>query len=305
MATRAPIAAASGVAGIAVFGITGRMGQSLVRALREAAAAASGPVEGVATVNVAATAAGANQICALYLSGAIASSSSSRLDNDAAIEGAATGVTVTADAALGLQGAAVAVDFSRAHSVGGNVRACVQAGVPLVVGTTGLDAATWADLQEASKWIPVLVAANTSVGVAVVTRLVELATRALGADYDVEVSEAHHRMKRDAPSGTALALGEAVAGARGQRLAEVAVFDRHGRLEPRVAGEIGFAVVRAGDIVGEHTVSFAVAGERVELTHRATDRITFARGALRAAEWLAGRPPGLYRMTDVLGLDLA
>jgi 4-hydroxy-tetrahydrodipicolinate reductase len=119
----------------------------------------------------------------------------------------------------------------------------------------------------------------------------------------VEVSEAHHRMKRDAPSGTALALGETVARVHGKALSELAVYERHAAREPRAPGSIGFAVVRAGDIVGEHTVTFAAAGERVELTHRATDRLIFARGALRAAEWLIGRSPGLYRMADVLGLE--
>jgi 4-hydroxy-tetrahydrodipicolinate reductase len=269
------------MSGLAIFGITGRMGQALVRALGETGSAG------------------------LRLTGAIASAGSRRLGQDAAAEGAPTGVTVTSDVAVALEGAAVAVDFSLAGCVASNALACAQAGVPLLVCATGFDEGTRAQLAQAAAVIPILIAPNTSVGVAVVADLVARATRALGTDYDVEVSEAHHRMKRDAPSGTALALGEAVAGARGRSLAEVAVFDRHGRLEPRGTGEIGFAVVRAGDIVGEHTVSFAVAGERVEITHRATDRAVFARGALRAAEWLAGRPPGLYRMADVLGPDLA
>jgi 4-hydroxy-tetrahydrodipicolinate reductase len=134
------------------------------------------------------------------------------------------------------------------------------------------------------------------------THLVGLATAALGEGFDVEISEAHHRLKRDAPSGTALALGEAVAEARGTALEELAVYDRHGVSEPRKAGSVGFSVIRAGDIVGEHTVTFAAAGERLELTHRATDRMVFARGALRAAEWLIGRPAGLYGMRNVLGL---
>jgi 4-hydroxy-tetrahydrodipicolinate reductase len=128
------------------------------------------------------------------------------------------------------------------------------------------------------------------------------ATRALGALYDVDISEAHHRQKRDAPSGTALNLGETIAKSRAVTLSEVAVFEHHGMSAPRRPGSIGFSVVRAGDIVGEHTVTFTGAGERLELTHRATDRITFARGALRAAAWLIGRPPGLYGMKDVLGL---
>ena len=274
--------------GITIFGITGRMGQTLIRALREAADAAApqtGPMP--------------------RLVGAVASTDSRRLGQDAAAEGAATGVTVTADPGAALAGAAVAIDFSLPHGVAANARACVRAKVPLLVGTTGLDPATRAALESAAAVIPVLIAPNTSVGVNVTARLVKLAAQALGAGYDVEIAEAHHRMKRDAPSGTALALGEVVARARGQALQDVAVFDRHGSLEPRAPGAIGFAVLRAGDIVGEHTVTFAIAGERVEITHRATDRITFARGALRAAAWLAGRPRGLYSMDDVLGVEQA
>jgi 4-hydroxy-tetrahydrodipicolinate reductase len=134
------------------------------------------------------------------------------------------------------------------------------------------------------------------------TKLATLAARALGTGYDVEILEAHHRMKRDAPSGTALSLGEAVARTRGTTLSASAVYERHGVAGPRSPGSIGFSVVRAGDIVGEHTVLFAADGERIEITHRATDRLNFARGALRAAEWLIGRPAGLYHMDDVLGL---
>lgn len=263
------------------------MGQSLVRALREAPVAAT---PGAAAVP-------------LNLIGAVASASSSRLGQDAAADGDATGVTIISDARRALAAASVAIDFSVPHCVAANVQACAQAKVPLLVGTTGLDAATRSALAAAAAEIPVLVAPNTSVGVNVVARLVKLATEGLGAAYDVEISEAHHRMKRDAPSGTALALGEVVADARGQKLQDVAVFDRHGSFEPRTPGAIGFAVVRAGDIVGEHTVTFAIAGERVEITHRATDRLTFARGALRAAAWLAGRPNGLYTMDDVIGME--
>jgi 4-hydroxy-tetrahydrodipicolinate reductase len=266
--------------GLVVFGITGRMGQSLVRALREARGA-----EG-----------------ALSLCGAVASSASSRLGQDAALEGDPTGVVITADPGASLKAAAVAVDFSSAGSVAGNARLCALAGVPILVGTTGFDAATRGILERTAKDIPVLIAPNTSVGVSVVAKLVSMAASGLGPSYDVEIFEAHHRMKRDAPSGTALALGEAVAGARGRDLREVAIYERTGQSAPRTPGGIGFSSLRAGDIVGEHTVTFAAAGERVEITHRATDRITFARGALRAAEWLVGRPAGLYGMQNVLGL---
>jgi len=268
------------MSGIAVFGITGRMGQTLVRALREGAAAQP-----------------------LRLVGAVASPSSGRLGSDAAEDGAPTGVLVTADPGTALRDAAVAVDFSLPQCVADNALACMAARVPLLVCATGFDGATREVLAAAAGVIPVLIAPNTSVGVNLVARLVKLAARGLGPAYDVEISEAHHRMKRDAPSGTALALGEVVAAERGRLLADVAVFDRHGSDAQRKAGDIGFAVLRAGDIVGEHTVIFAVAGERVEITHRATDRITFAHGALRAAAWLAGRLPGLYAMDDVLGLD--
>ena len=275
--------------GIAIFGVTGRMGQTLLRALRESGGAAS--LE---------EAPGA----ALRLVGAFASANSPHLGLDAALEGPACGVAVASDPRPGLSEASVAVDFSMAHCVAANALACMEAGVPVLVGATGYDAAARAALESAARVIPVLIAPNTSVGVAVMSNLVQRAAAALGSGYDVEISEAHHRMKRDAPSGTALALGEAVAGARGARLADVAVFDRHGS-RTRSAGEIGFAVVRAGDIVGEHTVTFAGAGERIEITHRATDRAAFARGALRAAEWLARMPPGLYSMNDALDLEQA
>jgi len=261
---------------LAVFGITGRMGQSLVGALREAPH--------------------------MRLSGALASAGSARLGQDAATSGEPTGVSITADPAVALRGASAAVDFSTAESTAAHVRACVAAGVPILVGTTGFDAACRDGLVRASKTIPVLIAPNTSVGVSVMSKLVTLATAALGAGYDVEISEAHHRMKRDAPSGTALALGAAVAAVRGQDFEQVATYDRSDQSAPRSLGSIGFSVLRGGDIVGEHTVTFAAAGELIEITHRATDRMTFARGALRAAEWLVGRPAGLYGMNDVLGL---
>jgi 4-hydroxy-tetrahydrodipicolinate reductase len=277
--------------GVAIFGISGRMGQSLVRALREARGAESarpgGPPSGPD---------------ALRLSGALASVASARLGRDAALEGEPTGVAVTSSPYEALTAAAVALDFSLPEGLAAHTQACLERGVPLLVGVTGLDAAARALLESAAQRIPVLMAANTSVGIAVLTHLLGIATAALGADYDAEIGEAHHRGKRDAPSGTALALGEAVARARGESLSDLAVFDRHGASGPRKPGSIGFAVVRAGDLVGEHTVTLAAAGERIELIHRATDRMVFARGALRAARWLIGRPAGLYGMRDVLGL---
>jgi 4-hydroxy-tetrahydrodipicolinate reductase len=263
------------VPALAIFGITGRMGQSLVRALRETPA--------------------------LTLSGAIASVQSPRLGLDAAADGAPTGVLITSDPSSGVRGASVAVDFSPGSCVAAHALACAAAGIPILIGATGLSAANRADLAQAARDVAVLIAPNTSVGVSLVADLVSRAASRLGPSYDVEIFEAHHRMKRDAPSGTALALGEAVAGVRGRDLAEVAVYDRAGQSGPRSAGSIGFSSLRAGDIVGEHTVIFAADGERVEITHRATDRITFARGALRAAEWLIGKPAGLYGMQNVLG----
>ena len=255
------------------------MGQCVLRALREAAASTR-----------------------FQLSGALASASSARLGQEAALDGAPTGVRVTEDVDAALAGAAVAIDFSLPQSIVAHARGCLGRRIPLLVGTTGFDAATRSELEAAAHAIPVMIAPNTSIGVAVMTHLVEVAARALGEGYEAEISEAHHRMKRDAPSGTALAWGEAVARARGARLADLAVFERHGAGGPRRPGSIGFASIRAGDIVGEHTAVLAADGERVELTHRAQDRLVFARGALQAAAWLVGRAPGLYGMHDVLGL---
>jgi 4-hydroxy-tetrahydrodipicolinate reductase len=265
------------VRSIAIFGITGRMGQTLIRALIE-------PQSGFS------------------LSGAVASSGSGRLGRDAAAEGPLTGVLITADSQAAIHGASVAVDFSVGNCVAAHAADCAVAGVPLLIGTTGFDTAALRAIESAAAIIPVLIAPNTSVGVGVMTQLASLAAVALGNSYDVEIFEAHHRMKRDAPSGTALALGEAIAGARGQTLEEVAVHAGAHLNAPHGPGSIGFCSLRAGDIVGEHTVTFAAAGERIEITHRATDRITFARGALRAAGWLAGQPVGLYGMKNVLGL---
>jgi len=262
--------------GVAIFGITGRMGQALLRALAE-------QPDG-----------------ALSLSGAIASTQSRSLGADAALDGAApTGITITADLAAGLRAAGVALEFGAASGVAAHALACADAGVSLLVGTTGFDAATRAVLEAAAARIPVLIAPNTSLGVNVLLALAASAARALGSGYDIDIHEVHHRAKRDAPSGTALKIGEIVAGARGASLADVR-YDALAQPGARAAGRIGFSTQRAGDIVGDHTVSFSIAGERLEITHRATDRMTFARGALRAAHWLIGRPAGLYAMEDLL-----
>ena len=264
------------MAKVAVFGVTGRMGQCLIRALREPG-------------------------CALQLGGALASGASRHLGQDAALEGPVTGVRITAEPRDALGDVAVAVDFSLAQGIAEHADACLERRVALLVGATGFDAAARGKLESAARTIPVLLAPNTSIGVAVMTHLLEVAARALGGGYEAEISEVHHRMKRDAPSGTALAWGEAIARARGVDLEQVAVFDRHGSLSSRVPGSIGFASLRAGDVVGEHTALLAADGERLELTHRAQDRMVFARGAVAAAAWLLGRPAGLYGMQNVLG----
>jgi 4-hydroxy-tetrahydrodipicolinate reductase len=171
-----------------------------------------------------------------------------------------------------------------------------------VVGTTGFSGAQAAPIAEAARRIPIVLSPNFAIGVNVVFRLAQTAARALGDAYDVEIVEAHHRHKVDAPSGTALKLGELVAQALGRDLAQVATHGRHGDTGERPAKAIGFHAIRGGDIVGEHTVIFAGSGERVEVSVRSQSRSTYAAGALRAAKWLAGRAPGLYDMFDVLGL---
>lgn len=193
----------------------------------------------------------------------------------------------------------VVIDFSTPAGFDAALAHCEAHGAALVSGTTGLDAAQRQRLDAVAAKIPVLYAANFSLGVAVLTRLLREAAVAL-PDWDLEIIEAHHARKVDAPSGTALALGRAAAAARGQVFDEVALLAREGDVGARVAGTIGFASIRAGDIVGEHTALLATAGERIELTHRATDRSIFARGALHAAAWLAGKPSGAYVLDDVI-----
>jgi 4-hydroxy-tetrahydrodipicolinate reductase len=212
------------------------------------------------------------------------------------------GVPLTDDREQALHRAQVAIDFTLPVATQANLRACMESGTALVIGTTGLEAKHRRSIEEAAQHIPLVYARNMSVGVSVFMALVERVAKALGEDYDAEIIEAHHRQKVDAPSGTALALGERVAAARGRKLKELAVLSRQGQVGPRVPNTIGFSVIRGGDIVGDHTVMFVGTEERVELTHRAGDRKAFARGALRAARWAAGRAPGLYSMADVLGL---
>jgi len=217
--------------------------------------------------------------------------------------GAPCGVKISADVATALQGANVLVDFTRPEASMDYLAACRQAGVALVLGTTGFSAAQKAEIEAAARDIPIVFAPNMSVGVTLLINLVEAAAKVLAQGYDIEVIEAHHRHKVDAPSGTALRLGEAAAAALGRDLAQCAVYGREGVTGERDPSTIGFATVRGGDIVGDHTVLFAGTGERVELTHKASSRATFAIGALRAAQFLAGKKNGLYDMRDVLGLS--
>jgi 4-hydroxy-tetrahydrodipicolinate reductase len=240
----------------------------------------------------------------LKLTGALTEPHDRRLGRDAGelIGAEPFGVPLTDDPAQGLHGAQVAIDFTLPTATEGNLRACVRSGCALVIGTTGLEARHTKAMERAAHDIPVVYARNMSVGVNVFMELVARAAKALGESYDVEILEAHHRHKVDAPSGTALALGERIAAARGRRLDELAVYARQGRVGPRVPGTIGFSVVRGGNVVGEHSVRFIGAEEEVTFVHEAQDRKTFARGALRAARWAAGRAPGLYSMLDVLAL---
>ena len=199
----------------------------------------------------------------------------------------------------------VLVDFTSPQATLANVDICRRAARRMVIGTTGIDATGKAQIAAAAQDIAIVHASNMSVGVNLCLRLLQIAAETLGDSVDVEIVEAHHRHKVDAPSGTALSMGEVVAQALGRSLDDAGVFARHGQVGPRPPGSIGFSTVRAGDIVGEHTVMFAGPGERIEIGHRATSRMTFAQGAIRAARWLDGREAGLYDMQDVLGFDRA
>jgi 4-hydroxy-tetrahydrodipicolinate reductase len=212
------------------------------------------------------------------------------------------GVTVGHDLPAALAVSDVLIDFTRPDATLTYLEGCRRQGVPMIIGTTGFDAAQKSRLAEAAQDIGIVFAPNFSVGVTLLMKLAETAAQVLTPGYDIEIIEAHHRHKVDAPSGTALGLGQAVADALGQDLAACAVYGREGVTGERAAQTIGFATVRGGDIVGDHTVLFAGIGERIELTHKASSRATFAQGAVRAAKWLQGRPPGLYSMRDVLGL---
>ncbi len=212
------------------------------------------------------------------------------------------GVPLTSDAASALLAGRVLIEFTTPEASLEHLRLAATSGARAVVGTTGFSAQQREEIRKLSAATAIVLASNMSVGVTLALRLLALMARALGDDYDVEITETHHRFKKDAPSGTALSMAEVIAEALGRNLERVAVYGRHGLPGERTRKEIGIFSLRSGDVVGEHTVCFGAPGERLELTHRAHSRDTFARGALRAARFVAGRKPGLYSMQDVLGL---
>ena len=224
------------------------------------------------------------------------------LAGSAALGQKAGGVQIGSDISAAVQACDVLIDFTRPEGTLAHLAACAARGRAIVVGTTGFTPAQVDTLREASKRIPIALSPNFAVAVNVLFKLAETAARALGEAYDVEIIEAHHRHKVDAPSGTALKLGEVIARALDRDLKKVAVFGREGDTGERPAKAIGFHAIRGGDIIGEHTALFAGSGERLELTVRSQSRATYALGAVRAAKWLEGRPAGLYDMFDVLGL---
>lgn len=262
---------------IAMLGAGGRMGAAIVRIIAETPGA--------------------------RLSAATERPGSPRVGQDAGVAAGigASAVTI-ADTLPAAGAAAVWIDFSSPESTAATAAAAAERGAALMVGTTGVGDAGKRALTEAARRVPVVFAPNTSVGVTALLSLVANAARLLGPGYDMEIVETHHRHKRDAPSGTALRLGQALAEATGRTLDRDGRFTRHGDVGPRTPAEIGIQTLRGGDVVGDHTVFFLGDGERIEITHRASSRDTFARGAVRAALWLRGRAPGLYDMRDVLGL---
>ena len=239
---------------------------------------------------------------ALTLHAAIDRSGSALIGQDAGAQfGLVSGVKVTSDLSAALHGADVLVDFTRPEAAMQYLAACQLAGVQMVIGTTGFTELEKAMIEAASQQNAIVFAPNMSVGVTLLINLVEQAAKVLNEGYDIEVVEMHHRHKVDAPSGTALRLGEAAAQGLGQDLKDCAVYAREGVTGGREAGKIGFATLRGGDVVGDHTVIYAGTGERIEITHKASSRATFALGALRAAKFLSDKKSGLFDMRDVLG----
>ena len=262
---------------IAIAGASGRMGQMLIEATRAA------------------------PDC--VLAGALDIASSPAIGRDAgAFLGFDSGVAITSDLRAGLSQAQVLIDFTRPEGTLEHLRMCRELGVKLVIGTTGFSDAQKAEIAAAARDVAIMMAPNMSVGVNVTLKLLDMAARALATGYDIEIIEAHHRHKVDAPSGTALKMGEVIAGALGRDLKECAVYAREGVTGERDPSSIGFATIRGGDIVGDHTVLFAGTGERIEISHKSSSRATYAQGSLRAARFLAGKSSGLFDMFDVLGL---
>lgn len=239
----------------------------------------------------------------LELHAALEHTSSAQLGKDAGeLFGSACGVKITAGVEDALQGADALIDFTRPEGTMHHLGICIKLGVTMVIGTTGFSAQQKAQLGAAAQHIGIVFAPNMSVGVNLTFKLLEMASKVLSHGYDIEIIEAHHRHKVDAPSGTALGMGEVIAKTLGRDLAKCAVYGREGVTGERDPSTIGFATVRGGDIVGDHTVLFAGIGERIEITHKASSRATFALGALRAARFLQGNAAGMYDMQDVLGL---
>jgi 4-hydroxy-tetrahydrodipicolinate reductase len=262
---------------VAVAGSAGRMGRALIKAVL----ADDG----------------------LKLAAALEQTGNPNLGRDAGeFNGLPCGVAISDDIEGGIARSDVLIDFTRPEGALNHVAACLRHGIKIVVGTTGFSDAQKKAIADAARSIALVFAPNMSVGTNLVFKLADIAARVLNKDYDVEIIEAHHRHKTDAPSGTALHLGEIIANALGRNLKECAVYSREDTTGERAATAIGFSIIRGGDIVGEHTVMFAGTGERVELTVRSASRATYAQGALRAAHYLAGKKSGLFDMQDVLGL---
>jgi 4-hydroxy-tetrahydrodipicolinate reductase len=262
---------------VAVAGASGRMGRMLIEAVRNA--------------------------LDCRLAGALDVAASPAIGSDAgAFLGFASGVAIQADLRAGLQDAQVLIDFTRPEGTMAHLAVCRELGVQAVIGTTGFSDAQKAEIAEIAKDIAIVMAPNMSVGVNVTFKLLEMAAKALSTGYDIEIVEAHHRHKIDAPSGTALKMGEVIADALGRDLKECAVYGREGVTGERDPSTIGFATVRGGDIVGDHTVLFAGTGERIEIAHKSSSRANYAQGSLRAVRFLADQRAGLFDMFDVLGL---
>ncbi len=237
------------------------------------------------------------------LTGALDVPGSPVLGTDAAaFLGKPSGVLITADLREGLSGADCLIDFTRPEGTLAHLAVCRELGVKAVIGTTGFTDEQKAAIADTARDIAVVLAPNMSVGVNVTLKLLQMAAKAMATGYDIEIIEAHHRHKVDAPSGTALKMGEVIAEALGRDLKDCAVYAREGVTGERDPSSIGFATIRGGDIVGDHTVLFAGTGERIEVTHKSSSRVTYAQGSLRAVRYLSGQPSGLFDMFDVLGL---